>query len=143
MTVDTAPGTTDFRPFAKAGRLDTSSAWLDAVREKAIDRFRKDGFPTPRIESWKFTNLDALARTTFRDGEVIDRPELIHADLEPYRLTPDCHLIVFVNGRFRPDLSALDHIPDGTRVGDFFAADEDDLQALTAPPVVTEDPRAR
>jgi Fe-S cluster assembly protein SufD len=51
--------------------------------------------------------------------------------------------MVFLNGQFRPDLSVLDHVPDGTRVVDFAAANEEDLRALTAPPVVAVDPQAR
>ncbi len=108
-----------------------------------MERFREDGFPSPKLESWKFTNLSPLARTTFRSAEATKGRKITRVDLEPYRLTPDCHLIVFVNGRFRPDLSALDHVPDGTRVVDLVAAGEDDLQALIAPPAVAVEPRAR
>jgi Fe-S cluster assembly protein SufD len=143
MNVETAARATDFRPFARPERLGKGPAWLDEVREAAIERFHEHGFPSPKIESWKFTNLSRLARTTFRDAEVIKVPELTRAALEPYRLTPDCHLVVFVNGQFRPDLSALDHVPDGTRIVDFTAAEEEDLRALIAPPVVAVDPRAR
>ena len=143
MNVETAARATDFRSFARPERLGKGPAWLDEVREAAIERFHQHGFPSPKIESWKFTNLNPLARTTFRDAEVIKGPELTRAALESYRLTPDCHLIVSVNGRFRPDLSALDHVPDGTRIVDFAAANEEDLRALTAPPAVAVDPRAR
>ena len=143
MNVETAQRATDFRPFARPERLGKSPAWLDEVRETAIERFRKGGFPTPKMESWKFTNLGPLARTAFRDIEAITGPELTRAALEPYRLTPDCHLMVFVNGQFRPDLSVLDHVPDGTRVVELAAANEEDLRALTAPPVVAVDPQAR
>jgi len=108
-----------------------------------MERFHEHGFPTPKLESWKFTNLGPLARTTFRDAEAIKGPELTRAALELYRLTPNCHLIVFLNGQFRPDLSALNHVPDGTRIVDFTAANEEDLRALTAPPAVAVDPRAR
>ena len=143
MNVETTARVTDVRRFAKPERLGKSPAWLDGVRVTAIERFRKDGFPTPKIESWKFTNLGPLARTAFQDIEAITGPELTRAALEPYRLTPDCHLMVFVNGQFRPDLSVLDHVPDGTRVVDFAAANEEDLRALTTPPAVAVDPQAR
>ena len=132
MNVETAARATDFRPFGRPERRGKSPAWLDEVRETAIERFHGHGFPSPKIESWKFTNLGPLARTAFQDIEAITSPELTRAALEPYRLTPDCHLMVFVNGQFRPDLSVLDHVPDGTRVVDFTAANEEDLRALTA-----------
>ena len=143
MNVETAARATDFRSFARPERLGKGPAWLDEVREAAIERFHQHGFPSPKIESWKFTNLNPLARTTFRDAEVIKGLELTRAALEPYRLTPDCHLIVFVNGQFRSDLSALDHVPDGTRIVEFAAANEEDLRALTVPPAVAVDPKAR
>jgi Fe-S cluster assembly protein SufD len=143
MNVDTAQRAADLRPFAGPEHLGRSPGWLDGVRETAKERFREHGFPSPKIESWKFTNLNQLARTTFHDAEAIKSRELARSDLQPYRLTPDCHLIVFVNGRFRPDLSALDHVPDGTRVVDLAAANEDDLLTLTAPPAVAVEPRAR
>ncbi len=143
MNIDGAPRTPDLPPFAKPVGLGRSPIWLNEIREKAIERFRKDGFPTPKIETWKFTNLGPLARTTFRDTQTIEDPALTRADVEPYRLTPACHLIVFVNGQFRPGLSDLDHIPEGTRVVDLAAANEADLRALTAPPSVAENPQAR
>jgi Fe-S cluster assembly protein SufD len=143
MSIETAPRATNFQRFARPERLGKGPAWLDEVREAAIERFHQHGFPSPKIESWKFTNLCPLARTTFREAETIASREVARADLQPYRLTPDCHLIVFVNGRFRPDLSALDHVPDGTRVVDLAAANEDDLRALIAPPTVAAEPRAR
>jgi Fe-S cluster assembly protein SufD len=143
MNIDTMPRATDFQPFAGPERLGKSPTWLDSVRKAAIERFQKGGFPTPKLESWKFTNLGPLARTTFRDAEAIKGPELTRAALESYRLTPDCHLIVFVNGRFRPDLCDLDHVPDSTRIIDLGAANEEDLRALAAPPTVADDPRAR
>lgn len=143
MNVETAARATDFRPFARPERLGKGPAWLDEVRETAIEHFHEHGFPTPKLESWKFTNLGPLARTTFHDAGVIKGPELTRAALEPYRLTPDCHLMVFVNGQFRADLSGLDHVPDGTRIVDFAAANEEDLHALTALPAVAVDPRGR
>jgi Fe-S cluster assembly protein SufD len=108
-----------------------------------MERFREHGFPPLKTESWKFTNLSTLARTAFHDAKATKSQELARADLQPYRLTPDCHLIVFVNGQYRPDLSALDHVPDGTRVVDLAPATEEDWQALTAPPAVMVEPRAR
>jgi Fe-S cluster assembly protein SufD len=143
MNVEIAQRATDFRPFAGPEHLGRSPAWLDEVQKTAMERFREHGFPPPKTESWKFTNLSPLARTSFHDAKAIKSQELTRADLQPYRLTPDCHLIVFVNGQYRPDLSALDHVPDGTRVIHLAAATEEDWRALAAPPAVTAEPRAR
>jgi len=143
MNAHTAQRPVDLRPTAGAERLGTGRPWFDGARAAAMARFREHGFPSPRLEAWKFTNLSTLARTTFRNAEATTSRQVTRADLQPHRLTPDCHFIVFVNGRFRPDLSTLDHVPDGTRVVDLAGADEDDLRALTSPPAVAAEPRAR
>src|SRR5919109_405579 len=145
MSVDIASTDPYIRQFAAAKSLLPGAGlpWLDAKRDAAIKRFGSKGFATPKVEAWKFTNLNPLARTAFQNAVVPSQPALAKAMLAPYRLTPDCHLVVFVNGQFRPDLSALDHVPDGTRVVGLRDADEDDLNALIAPPSVAADSRAR
>ena len=45
-------------------------------------------------------------------------PGLTRATSKPYRLTPDCHLMVFVNGRFQVALRISTGCPTGTRVVD-------------------------
>ena len=145
MSVDITSIDPYIRQFAVARSLlpGAGFAWLDAKRDAAIKRFGSNGFPTAKVEAWKFTNLNPLTQTTFHNVVVPSQPALTKAALAPYRLTPDCHLVVFVNGQFRPDLSALDHVPDGTRVVGLRDADEDDLHALIAPPSVAADSRAR
>jgi Fe-S cluster assembly protein SufD len=117
-------------------------AWLDRLRDEAMARFRRNGFPTQKVEAWKFTGLAPLARTVFRADDVPDAA-LARATIEAHRLTPDCHLAVFVNGRFQPALSDLGRLPECTRVVDLSHADERDLQLMTAPPAVADSPAAR
>ena len=145
MNVEPASISPYIRQFAEAkSNLPGSGfAWLQALRDEAIDRFGKNGFPTPRVEAWKFTNLGRLARAGFPSIAMQPELTLANAELTAFRLTPNCHLIVFVNGRFRADLSSLDHLPDGTRVVGLSAANEADLRALAAPPAIATDPRAR
>ncbi len=85
-------------------------AWLTAARRAALDRFEKLGLPTARHEDWRFTNLAALAplslgRPRAGDGSAL----LARAAVEGTRL-------VFVNGRFRPDLSVRGALPTGAVV---------------------------
>jgi Fe-S cluster assembly protein SufD len=40
-------------------------AWLQALRDAAFARFAELGFPTTHNEEWRFTNVSAIARTTF------------------------------------------------------------------------------
>lgn len=145
MTVDTVPTTDYVDQFLaiKSALPGAGLAWLDAAREDAMDRFRETGFPTTKVEAWKFTNLTPLLHTTFAPPAGSPGPTLAAAALDRFRLTPDCHLVVFQNGRFRADLSDLDSLPEGTHVTGLSDAGEDGLRALTAPPEVSIDSRAR
>src|SRR4029453_2112318 len=144
-SVDTASISPYIGQFAAARSVVPGAgfAWLGAKGDAAIKRFGNNEFPTAKVEALKFTNLNPLARTIFHNVAVPSQPALTKAALAPYRLTPDCHLVVFVNGQFRRAPSALVHFPDGTRVVGLGDADEDDLHALIAPPSVAADSRAR
>ena len=39
--------------------------WLREARTRAFERFRDRGFPTTRLEDWKFTNIAPIASTPF------------------------------------------------------------------------------
>jgi Fe-S cluster assembly protein SufD len=75
--------------------------WVEALRDGAAEAFRKAGFPTRRVEAWKYTDLAAVTGATFGEPltSVGDAPAL------PAAAHPRA---VFVDGRFRPELSALD-----------------------------------
>lgn len=74
--------------------------WIEALRERASEAFRAQGFPTRRAEAWKYTDLAAVTGATFGEPltTVDDAPAL------PAARGPRA---VFVDGRFRPDLSSL------------------------------------
>jgi len=86
-----------------------------AMRDAAVGRFRDMGFPTTRHEDWRFTNLSALASTTFA---LPDGSAAVSAEQLANFLVPDltAHLLVFVDGRYAPNLSSLRKLPDGVRV---------------------------
>ncbi len=77
--------------------------WLETLREQAAAAFRAQGFPTRRVEAWKYTDLRPVAEAGF------DEPLTMLGDglaLPPaHRGGPRA---VLVDGRFRDDLSALD-----------------------------------
>ena len=41
------------------------TSWLDSVRLKAINRLTEIGFPAPRAEDWKYTNLNELLSISY------------------------------------------------------------------------------
>ncbi len=77
------------------------------TRRTAISRFSDLGFPTPRNEEWKYTNLAPLLAHKFQVA------------MEPVKLTKtllnnyifdevDKNVLVFVNGHFSEELSTFD-----------------------------------
>jgi Fe-S cluster assembly protein SufD len=89
--------------------------WLGQLREDGWARFSARGFPTTHDEDWRFTNLAALAKMRFQRaaaGEVF----VTAAQIAPYRVDGAACQLVFVNGRFAPELSDLGSLPEGLLV---------------------------
>lgn len=82
--------------------------WFRENREKAINEFKKLGFPTIHDEDWRFTNLAPIERTRFRlmpNG----RPKLSRNDIAPFVFSDSLpNQLVFIDGRFSAELSSLD-----------------------------------
>jgi Fe-S cluster assembly protein SufD len=73
------------------------------------------GFPTLRDEDWKYTSVAALEKRIFRLA-----PESLNGvrACEVVSLAlGDSHLLMFVNGRYAPDLSHPGRLPSGAEVG--------------------------
>lgn len=85
--------------------------WLVGLNARARRRYELSGWPHAKTESWKYTNLNALAAAEFvlaRDGE---------AKVPAGRVLPvDAPRVVLVNGLLRPDLSELDRLGAGLTV---------------------------
>jgi Fe-S cluster assembly protein SufD len=94
-------------------------------RERALARFAELGFPTRRVEAWRFTDLRPLQRTVFPPA-VADKASppgpVDPASLDAYALGGvDTYRIVLLNGRFVPGLSCSD-MPPGAWIGPTAAA---------------------
>ena len=104
-------------------------SWLDAARQENREAFAADGLPDTRVEAWKYTSLRALAQRQFVSGDsdaearVIDPASFALPGVSGPRL-------VFVNGMFRADLSALDALPDGLVLQPLSRALDEDAEAL-------------
>lgn len=87
--------------------------WLVGAREGAIHSFAAAGFPTQRVESWKYTNLNRLARGAFDPLAEIAAPDVnAWCDL----FIDGCDRIVIVNGRVDPVHSTIGALADGVSV---------------------------
>ena len=69
-------------------------AWVELVRESAMDRFESLGFPTVKDEDWKYTNLAPLSKESF--SPVPQNSELTskHIDRFLFPETIDSHVVV-------------------------------------------------
>ena len=86
---------------------------LARTRRKAIERFNKLGFPTLKNEEWRFTNLAPLTKVPFHlagdDGDLPSRSALSSV---PLAEEASCRL-VFVNGRYSPEMSRPKQLAGG------------------------------
>jgi len=99
-----------FTEFAKETARETPP-WLRELRESAFARFCAVGFPTTRNEDWRFTNVAAVARIPFRLTRETAVPSSV-SDLERWRIQNAAVRLVFVEGRFAPELSTRGPLPD-------------------------------
>lgn len=111
-----------FAGRSRSGQEAGNGEWLRRFQEKALQSFRTVGFPTTRDEEWKFTSLASFAKTEFEPaalgpgtGEQLDwltKERVQHLTFEG----AGCHQLVFLNGRFCPDLSVLHPLPSGVEL---------------------------
>ena len=88
-----------------------SVAWVELVREKAMDRFELLGFPTVKDEDWKYTNLASIVKENFLPLTVQAELTVEDAHRFSYPETASSH-VVLVNGEFRSELSQTKDLGD-------------------------------
>ena len=115
----TEPYVRQFEAVGGNGGGDGPS-WLPRVRRAAMDRFATVGFPSSRDEEWRFTPVSPIAQTDFRPAAPA---KLTRSALQPFLFGhPEWPQLVFVNGKFAPDLSVLPSLPLGVRLGNLATA---------------------
>lgn len=89
--------------------------WLRKTRRDHAQRFAELGFPTTREEEWRNTNISPITTTTFGapTSSVRTLPQLPAVA----RLENSGSRLVFVDGRYAPELSSVTALPDGVWVG--------------------------
>ena len=106
--------------------------WLGDLRARAIERLAETGFPTRKMEAFKYTNLTALKKSVFdpapRKANGVDADGI--AGLLWHE--QPCHLLVFADGRYRPDLSRIGRLPAGVRLTNLAAALDAEPELLEA-----------
>lgn len=88
--------------------IDSDSPIYD-IRNEAIKTFEAEGFPTKKLENWKYTSLNSILKedySLFSDKE----GALDFKDVKQYFLNDvDTYKIVFVDGKFSSYLSETTH----------------------------------
>jgi Fe-S cluster assembly protein SufD len=97
-------------------------AWTQPLRREALARFAELGFPTTRLEEWKYTNVAPLARIPFRLAADAGRGLTAAALAAAAPVATPGPQLVFVNGRYAPELSTAGALPDGVRLESLAAA---------------------
>jgi Fe-S cluster assembly protein SufD len=88
--------------------FEHDAPWLRSLRQDAIARFSKLGFPTTRQEEWKYTNVSPITKASFVPAAGLPPTTLSSDVLEHYGFGDlPAFQLVFVDGRFTPELSNL------------------------------------
>ncbi|MGH8509581.1 MAG: Fe-S cluster assembly protein SufD [Gammaproteobacteria bacterium] len=112
---------------AEAGLVGADSGWFKAARRRALTNFGRIGFPTPKDEEWKYTNVAPIESRSFRLAERL-RNGLDVAELDRLRQV-EAHELIFVNGHYSAQLSRLASLPAGVSVAPLSEAlPQDSLQ---------------
>jgi Fe-S cluster assembly protein SufD len=94
--------------------------WMRALRADALSRFTELGFPTTRRgnEEWKYTDVRPIVRLAFSPTiEPADLAAVSADQLDRFTFGESTwHRIVFVDGRFRADLSSLERLSQDVQV---------------------------
>ncbi len=106
-------------------------SWLSLVRREAFERFLDRGFPTTNDEDWRFTSVAPLAsmELSLDAGPFGGEESLLRSHLgKDWKR----HEIVFINGRFSPDLSAIGTLAPGVVIESLASALENHPEEVEA-----------
>jgi len=112
------------------GLAGNDLSWLKERRQQAIKRFAENGFPSPREEEWRYTNVKPIERKQFsplaKSESVVDKALFDH-----YALT-SADKLVFIDGHFCADSSDQPQLPEGVIVENMASALDTHSELLEA-----------
>ncbi len=82
---------------------------VHSVRSKAFQSFETLGFPTKKLEAWKYTSLNAILKEDY--SIFPDREKAVNlADVKKYFIHDiDSYKIIFIDGKYSSFLSSTTH----------------------------------
>jgi Fe-S cluster assembly protein SufD len=110
---ETHPVTHGFDAFL-ASREGREPEIVRGLRSQAMDRFHALGFPTTKLEDWRFTNVAPIARSSFvRASQASGAGSAEPSAIEPWTFASARAALVFVDGVFSAELSHTEGLPEG------------------------------
>ncbi|MEA5625367.1 Fe-S cluster assembly protein SufD [Nostoc sp. UHCC 0251] len=102
-----------------------TDGWLQELRQSAANWVRHSILPTTREEEWRFTDLSSLRKVQFN-------VETLHATSLEFDILPEAanSRLVFVNGVYAPELSAVSDLPSGIVVSNLVGLSAVEHQAV-------------
>jgi Fe-S cluster assembly protein SufD len=89
----------------EAGLNGDSQQPFHKIRKKALEKFTALGFPSGRIEDWKYTNISPILQHQF---DLAKSPSQIDKDQIKNFLIDDIkNVLVFINGQFTSQFSSV------------------------------------
>lgn len=106
---------------SRAKKRRSEPDWLVERRNRGMQQFAEQGFPTTKHEEYRYTNLAPIAKTPFRiaDGGTVTLDDLtpfLYNEIKGDRL-------VFVNGQFSRPLSSVADLKASVTTTGFLLAD--------------------
>lgn len=88
------------------GACSIANTEIKDLQVRALESFRTLGIPTPKVESWKYTNLSVLSRSRFQKPSARPSNERVAQAIAHLISAKLAHLhLVFVDGVHVPELS--------------------------------------
>jgi Fe-S cluster assembly protein SufD len=97
------------------GLNGTAASPVHGIRKNALSSFLKSGFPSPKLEEWKYTNVREIAESHYT-LEQQAAPALQSTAQVTEALALFENRLVFVNGRFAANLSEWRSLPTTVQV---------------------------
>ncbi len=96
-----------------------TSEFVGNLRQLASDRLSSLSFPTTKDEEWKYTDVSSLGSLTFANQEAIASRNANIEALIARNIAPESlgNCLVFVNGKYRKDLSDISDVTEGLVLG--------------------------
>ncbi|MBW4595895.1 MAG: Fe-S cluster assembly protein SufD [Brasilonema angustatum HA4187-MV1] len=107
--------------------FDGADAWLQELHDRATLWVRKSVLPTTRDEEWRFSDLSSLRKVKF-EGVVSQPADISLSDIPS--IPEAANRLVFVNGVYAPELSAVAGLPDGVIVSNLAGLPVGDRQRV-------------